>query len=249
VGLRFGRITGDWAVLVTASAAPGRHQPGLLGALMSPSAGWDPASGEHADRVSDDDAVVLADSLRQPERFGHLYGRHFPAVYAYIASRLGPDEADDLTAETFVAAFRRRASFDPARGSVRPWLFGVATRLVAQHRRAEARRYRALARIPEDPDPGGHEDRVAARVSAQAHREPLLRAVADLSDGDRDVLLLVALGGLSYEEVAAALSIPPGTVASRLSRARRKIRGVLGAPQSGQTDRPNRHGGSHARRR
>lgn len=236
-------------MLVTASARPGRQRARLLSALAGPPAGWDPPGGEGVGAVSSDDAAVLAESLGRPERFGHIYDRHFRNVYAYIASRLGPDAADDLAAETFIDAFRRRASFDPARGSVRPWLLGIATRLVAQHRRTEARRYRALARLPADPDPGGHEDRVAARVSAQAHRGPLLRAIAELSDDDRDVLLLVALGGLSYEEVAAALSIPPGTVASRLSRARRKVRGVLGTPQPSQTDRPNGHGGSHARRR
>lgn len=226
-------------------AQPGRQQAGLLGALVSPLAGSDPV-GEKACPVSDD-AAVLAESLQQPERFGLIYDRHFSGIYRYIASRVGSDEADDLTAETFIDAFRRRASFDPGRGGVRPWLFGIATRLVAQYRRAEARRYRALARAPAEPDPGGHDDRVAARVSAQARRKPLMRALAGLSNDDRDVLLLIALGGLSYEEVAAALSIPPGTVASRLSRARRKVRGVLGTPQTSQTDRPNVHGVSHAR--
>jgi RNA polymerase sigma-70 factor (ECF subfamily) len=152
---------------VTACGQPGYQQAGLLGALVSPAAGSGPPCGERADPVSDD-AAVLAGSLRQPERFSHIYDRHFPGIYRYIESRLGPDEAGDLTAETFIDAFRRRASFDPARGPVRPWLFGVATRLVAQHRRAEARRYRALARTPAEPDPGGHADRVAARVSAQA---------------------------------------------------------------------------------
>jgi RNA polymerase sigma factor (sigma-70 family) len=249
-----GRITCGWTALVSGPAQPGWQQAGLagspdalgaLGALVSPPAGPGAPGGEQADPVSDD-TTVLAESLRQPERFGRIYDLHFPGIYGYIASRLGPDDADDLTAETFIDAFRRRASFDPARGSVRPWLFGIATRLVAQHRRAEARRYRALARTPAEPDPGGHDDRVAARVSAQARRGPLLRALAGLSDEDRDVLLLIALGGLSYEEVAAALSIPAGTVASRLSRARRKVRGVLDAPQTGQIGRPDGHGASHA---
>jgi RNA polymerase sigma factor (sigma-70 family) len=246
-----GRITCGWTALVSGPAQPGWQRAGLadalgaLGALVSPAAGPGAPGGEQADPVSDD-TTVLAESLRQPERFGRIYDLHFPGIYGYIASRLGPDDADDLTAETFIDAFRRRASFDPARGSVRPWLFGIATRLVAQHRRAEARRYRALARTPAEPDPGGHDDRVAARVSAQARRGPLLRALAGLSDEDRDVLLLIALGGLSYEEVAAALSIPAGTVASRLSRARRKVRGVLDAPQTGQIGRPNGHGASHA---
>src|ERR1700733_14133583 len=243
-----GRITCGWTVLVSGPTRPGWQETGLLGALgalVSSPAGPGAPGGEQADPVSDD-AAVLAESLRQPERFGHIYDLHFAGIYGYIASRLGPDDADDLTAETFIDAFRRRASFDPARGAVRPWLFGIATRLVAQHRRAEARRYRALARTPLEPDPGGHDERVAARVSAQARREPLLRALAGLSDDDRDVLLLIALGGLSYEEVATALSIPPGTVASRLSRARRKVRGVLDAPQTGRTGRPNGHGASHA---
>ena len=230
---------------MTAFAQPGRQSAGLQGALANRPAGSGAPGGGQADPLSDD-AALLAVSLRQPDRFGHIYDRHFPGIYRYIASRVGPDEADDLTAETFIDAFRRRESFDPARGDVRPWLFGIATRLVAQHRRAEARRYRALARTPAEPDPGGHDDRVAALVSAQARREPLLRALAGLSNEDRDVLLLIALGGLSYEEVAAALSIPPGTVASRLSRARRKVRSVLDPPQTSQTDRPNGHGASHA---
>ena len=230
---------------MTAYAPAGGQQAGLLGALVSAPAGSGPPEGEQADPVSDD--AVLAESLRQPERFGQIYDRHFPGIYRYIASRLGAGEADDLTAETFIDAFRRRASFDPSRGAVRAWLFGIATRLVAQHRRAEARRYRALARTPAEPDPGGHDERVAARVSAQARRKPLMRALAGLSDDDRDVLLLIALGGLSYQEVAAALSIPPGTVASRLNRARRKVRDVLGAPPTSQIDRPDGHGASHAR--
>jgi RNA polymerase sigma-70 factor (ECF subfamily) len=245
VGCLFGRITCDWTILVTAYAQPGGWPTGLLGALVSSPAGSGPP-GELARPLSDD-AAVLASSLPRPERFGLIYERHFDGIYRYIASRLGPDDADDLTAETFIDAFRRRASFDPARGSVRPWLFGIATRLVAQYRRAEARRYRALARAPAEPGPGGHDERVAARVSAQAHRGPLMRALAGLSDGDRDVLLLIALGGLSYEEVAAALSIPLGTVASRLSRARRTVRDALGTPQDSHTDRPNGQGASHAR--
>jgi RNA polymerase sigma factor (sigma-70 family) len=240
-----GRLASDWTSFVTACARPGRLRSGFLGALASPRADSGPAGGERADSAGDD-VAVLAESLSQPEWFGRIYDRHFPDIYRYIASRLGPDDADDLAAETFIDAFRRRASFDSSRGGVRQWLFGIATRLVAQHRRAEARRYRALARTPPEPDPGGYDDWVVARVSAQA-RQPLLRALAGLSDDDRDVLLLIALGGLSYEEVAAALSIPPGTVASRLNRARRKVRGVLGAPQASQADQPDGQGASHAR--
>jgi RNA polymerase sigma factor (sigma-70 family) len=147
-----------------------------------------------------------------------------------VAGRLGPDVADDLAAETFLVAFRRRERFDPARGAVRSWLYGIATNLVGQHRRAEARRYRALAKVAEVPPAASESEgeRIAQRVSARTLRRPLMLALAGLPAGDRDLLLLVSLGGLSYEEVALALSIAPGTVGSRLNRARRKVSAALG---------------------
>jgi RNA polymerase sigma-70 factor (ECF subfamily) len=74
----------------------------------------------------------------------------------------------------------------------------------------------------------GHDDRVAAQVSAQGLRPDLAAAIAKLNKGDRDVLLLVALAGLGHDEIAAALEIPYGTVGSRLNRARKKLRAALG---------------------
>jgi RNA polymerase sigma-70 factor (ECF subfamily) len=188
------------------------------------------ATGSSPGRGTDEQ--VLAMSLHQPEVFGELYARHFAAVYRYVAGRLGPDAADDLAAETFLAAFRRRHRFDPARGAVKPWLFGMATNLVARQRRAESRWYTALARAGSDPlvAPAARpsdEDLVADRVAASQARPLLAAALARLPDRDRDVLLLVAVGGLSYAEVAFALGIPEGTVGSRLSRARRKIIAAL----------------------
>jgi RNA polymerase sigma factor (sigma-70 family) len=186
---------------------------------------------DRLDRGTDED--VLAESLRRPEAFGELYARHFASVYRYVAGRLGADAADDLAAETFLAAFRRRTRFDPARGAVRPWLYGIATNLVAQHHRSESRRYAALARAGADPfflagTAGSQEDRIADRVTAARARPALAAALSRLPDRDRDVLLLTAIGGLSYAEVAFALGIPEGTVGSRLSRARRKLTAALG---------------------
>jgi RNA polymerase sigma factor (sigma-70 family) len=179
------------------------------------------------------DEEMLAESLRRPDAFGELYARHFTAVYRYVAGRLGPDIADDLAADTFLAAFRRRATFDTSRGMVRPWLFGIATNLVARHHRAETRWYAALARAGADPlalagAAGCDEDLIADRVNASRVRPALTAALARLPDRDRDVLLLTAIGELSYAEVAFALGIPEGTVGSRLSRARRKIITALG---------------------
>ncbi|MER6513841.1 RNA polymerase sigma factor [Nonomuraea sp. NPDC001636] len=117
-------------------------------------------------------------------------------------------------------AFDRRDRFEPARGALRPWLLGIATNLVARHRHKEARRYRVLARLGPVPVVEGHENRVVTAATAQPY---LAVALASLNGGERDVLLLLALGQLSYLEIAQALGISLGTVGSRLSRARAKI--------------------------
>ena len=176
------------------------------------------------------DAGVLARSVLEPDRFAAIYDTYFTQIYAYVAGRLGRDVADDLAAETFLIAFRKRDRFDSQRGSVRPWLYGIATTLIAQHRRDETRRYRALARAGgHNPDSiESYEDRVAAAVTAERLDRKLAAALADLANRDRDVLLLVAIAGMSHQEVALALGIPYGTVGSRLSRVRRKLRKALG---------------------
>jgi RNA polymerase sigma factor (sigma-70 family) len=179
--------------------------------------------------VAVDDAEIIEGSWREPERFAELFDRHAAHIHRYVARRLGGQAAGDLVAETFLAAFGKRRRYDLDRRDARPWLYGIATNLVGQHRRDEVRRYRILLAVPPEPAEACPADRVAAHVSAQALRRPLAAAVADLSAGDRDVLLLVAWEQLSYEEVAAALRIPVGTVRSRLNRARKKIRAVLGA--------------------
>jgi RNA polymerase sigma factor (sigma-70 family) len=174
------------------------------------------------------DAAVIEKSWHEPEVFAEIFHRYFEEIHRYVARRLGKDAADDIAAETFLAAFRRRKKFDPARGTVRPWLYGIATNLVGLHRRAERRFFRALARTPTDQVTDGHEERVATQVTAEDVGRELAAALSRLSAGDRDVLLLVALADLSYDEVALALGLKYGTVASRLHRARKKIREALG---------------------
>jgi RNA polymerase sigma-70 factor (ECF subfamily) len=174
------------------------------------------------------DAVVIEASLRDTERFAVLYDRYAAQIYRYAYRRIGPELAEDVVAETFLAAFRQRGRYDLARPDARPWLFGIVTKEIARRRRAEEARYRALAKAggPEAVD--GFADRVAAAVSAQAVRGPLAKALARLSPADRDVLLLVAWSDFSYEEVAETLRIKVGTVRSRLHRARRQIRDAFG---------------------
>ncbi len=169
-----------------------------------------------------------------PADFAGVYERFFADVHRYIAGRLGRDVADDIAADTFVIALRKHGSFDARRGPVRAWLFGIATNLVAQHRRAEQRRYCALGRVRAEEPASGPEDRVVSWVAAEGMRPLLAGALARLSREERDVLLLVALADLSHEEISRALGIPYGTVGSRLNRARTKIRAALG--QEGQID-------------
>lgn len=167
-------------------------------------------------------------TLADEARFEAAFEAHFSEIHAYVAQRVGPDHAEDIVAETFLTAFRKRAQYDPSRAGVRAWLYGIATNLVGKHRRLEARTLRALARCAPDTDAPGHEETVAVRVSAQSLRPELAAALAGLDRRDRDVLLLVALAGLSHDEIATALGIPYGTVCSRLNRARRKLRALLG---------------------
>ncbi|GAA2850243.1 RNA polymerase sigma factor [Nonomuraea rubra] len=186
------------------------------------------------------DAELLEASYRRPDRFGEIYDRYFAEIHAYLGRRLDRQTADDLASEVFLTAFRKRRTFDRERGEVRPWLYGIATNLIALHRRTETRKLAALRRssAAEERPEHGHEERVISRVDAGNEQARLAAELEALPDGDRDVLLLSALGGLSHDEVATALGIPYGTVGSRLSRVRRKLRAALGGanPLSGGTD-------------
>ena len=136
--------------------------------------------------------------------------------------------ADDLAAEVFTIAFAQRQRYDLARECARPWLYGIATNLAGTYRRQEQRRYRALARADAQAVAPSDEDLITERVSAAAAGQALAAALAGLGSGDRDVLLLVAIAGLDNQEVAQSLGIPYGTVRSRLSRARARLRESLG---------------------
>ncbi|MFC9974516.1 RNA polymerase sigma factor [Spirillospora sp. NPDC127200] len=165
---------------------------------------------------------------RPAERFEEVVDAYYAEIHRYAAKRLGPDAADDVAAQTFLEAFRQRRRYDPERAGVRTWLYGITSKVVSRHRRAEVRALRARARLGPGRGAEEHTDRVDARVSAQGLRGELAGAIAALPRGQRDVLLLVALADLSHEEVAAALGISYGTVGSRLNRARTTLRKALG---------------------
>jgi RNA polymerase sigma factor (sigma-70 family) len=181
-----------------------------------------------SDTSADDDASVIGRSRREPEAFAEVFRRYAPDIKRYVTRRLGADAAEDVVAETFLAAFRQRGDYDLSRPNARPWLYGIATNLVRRHVRTEVRHLRLLERTGTDPVTAPFTERSDERVSAQATWTALAGALAALPKGHRDALLLVAWGDLSYPEAAQALGVRLGTVRSRINRARRRLRENLG---------------------
>ncbi len=177
------------------------------------------------------DAGVIAQSIDRPAAFGTIFDRHATVVHRYLVRRLGPEEAETITGEVFRIAFERRATFDPARSgagnetSARPWLYGIATNLVAKHRRREIRRVHAVARLAADRSaPLDLADDVSAGVDAAQRWRLVAEALARLPQLELDVLVLHAWEQLDYADIASSLDVPVGTVRSRLHRARRHLR-------------------------
>jgi RNA polymerase sigma-70 factor (ECF subfamily) len=167
------------------------------------------------------DAEVIARSVGEPAAFRPVFDRHFADVHRYLRHRGGLQLADDLAAETFVRAFAARARFRPREdGSARAWLFTIATNLLHDEARRGRRSQHALGRL--------------AAETAAAHDEPLrdrdpalAAALGALRAEDREVVLLLAWGELSYEEIARVTGVRVGTVRSRLSRARARLQDAL----------------------
>lgn len=174
------------------------------------------------------DSSLIAASLTNGEVFAELFDRHFDAISAFMRRRMNQSIADELTAETFLIAYRNRGQFDTARNSAKPWLFGIATNLIRHDRRSEARRLRAFSRLDRGQEPD-FTDVAHSRSDAEAMRASLAEAIRSLSNDEANVLLLFAWADLSYDEIAEALEIPIGTVRSRLARARKNIQGLIAA--------------------
>jgi RNA polymerase sigma factor (sigma-70 family) len=163
------------------------------------------------------DAELIESSLVDASAFAGVFDRHFRAIFRFLEGRVGVQLAEDLASETFVVAFRRRRSYDLSREDARPWLYGIATNLVREHRRAEERHLRALARMTE-----------SAPGQTPEHLDPgLSAALLELSHEERSLILLLAWADLTYEQLAHALEVPVGTVRSRVSRVRSKLSALL----------------------
>lgn len=174
------------------------------------------------------DGEVIGASLGEPERFAEIFHRHWDEIHRYIVRRLGSENAEDVAAETFTVAFRNRRRYDRARLDCRPWLYGIATNLIRQHRKMERRRTQMLSRTDAAWFTESFDQRSDERVTAQRLVPQIASALARLSPAERDLLLLIAWADLTYEEAAQALGVPLGTVSSRLHRMRKKFRRTFG---------------------
>lgn len=154
------------------------------------------------------------------ERFELLYRELYEPISGYVLRRVrNPEDAAEAIAETFVTLWRRLDSC-PADGEVRPWLYGVARKVLANQRRGERRRSALAERLvaeverPELPAAPPSDNRIA-------------RAFATLGGADREVLALLAWEGLTREELAVALGVSRAVVRLRLHRARRRFEAAL----------------------
>lgn len=190
---------------------------------------WRAAERAPAGRASapDDDNTVIRHSVSDPELFAVLVRRHAPAINRYVTRRLGADAAEDVAAETFLVAFRQRASYVGDGRDCLPWLYGIATRLCHRHWRTEIRQLRLLARTGVDPVTEPFSDLVDAQVAATAVKPRLADALSRLPKSQRDALLLHVWADLTYDQIARSTGVQLGTVQSRISRARGRLREQL----------------------
>ena len=157
--------------------------------------------------------------------FAEAFEAEFPALHRYLRRRVGADLADELAAETFATAYAHWQRYDAHR-PVRPWLYGIAANLLRHHWRSERRQLRAYARTGIDVALEDLDDSVA-RADAGSRRRRLAALLADLRQDEKEILLLHAWAELTDAEIAEALSIPVGTVKSRLHRLRAQLRNRL----------------------
>ena len=157
--------------------------------------------------------------------------RHQTPVFRYLTSRVGRASSEDLLADVFETAFRARQRYDTCYDDALPWLLGIATNVIHRHLRSETRRSSMVRRVTQlhgrNQEPSEAVDSVVTSAERNDELHQVRNALETLDDKHREVLMLFAGLGFSYEDIARALGIRVGTVRSRLSRARRNLRELL----------------------
>ncbi|SRR6266508_2014737 len=171
----------------------------------------------------DDAALWAGVQSGDAEAFGLLFERYGKVIYAYCFRRTADaDRAADLMSVTFLEAWRRREVALHG-DKVLPWLFGVATNVLRNERRARRRYQAALDRLPAALDEQDFAEEATDRLDGERQMRKALQLFKRLPRGERDVFVLVAWQGLSPEDAADALGISAGAARTRLSRARKRL--------------------------
>lgn len=164
----------------------------------------------------------------QSDPFVAVYTQHLPAVSRYLARRVDRADVDDLAADVFAIAWRKRASVTP--GEELPWLYRIAAYQVANHRRRLAARASVLGLLTVPDSAPSAESLVTADAE-------LARAWAAIGPRDREVLALVVLDDLSVGDAAVALGVSANAVSIRLHRAKKALAAALDEPGSTSSER------------
>ncbi|MEO3750830.1 RNA polymerase sigma factor [Streptomyces sp. B6B3] len=160
-----------------------------------------------------------------PEAFRELFAAHAQLVYGYAARATGDLAlAEDVVSLTFLEAWRLRERLNDAWDSPRPWLMGIAVNVLRNTSRARRRYARAMARLPPRPPVPDLADEVVDRAADAERLAAARRALGRLRPAHREVFMLCVWSGLGYAEAAAVLGVRVGTVRSRLSRTRDRLR-------------------------
>ncbi|HVM13866.1 MAG TPA: sigma-70 family RNA polymerase sigma factor [Egibacteraceae bacterium] len=172
------------------------------------------------------DQELVAQLARDADALEEFYRRHVDKVVGFASRRMAtPDEVADLAAGVFLAVIDASDRYDPGRGEPVSWLLGIAANQVAAQRRRHARDRRLQERLCGrrllDAD---DYERLEARIDAERAARRLYAALQDLPEGEREVMDLVGVEGLTPAAAASALGISPASARMRLARARRKLR-------------------------
>ncbi|GGZ46312.1 RNA polymerase sigma factor [Streptomyces subrutilus] len=160
-----------------------------------------------------------------PEAFRELFRDHAPLVHRH-AVRVTGDRAlaEDIVSLTYLEAWRLRDRLLDHEAGPRPWLMGIAVNVLRNTTRAARRHQAALGRLPARDTVPDFADELVGRMADADQLAAAHRALKKLRRTEREVFTLCVWSGLGYAEAAAALGVPVGTVRSRLSRARARLR-------------------------
>ncbi|HUG16900.1 MAG TPA: sigma-70 family RNA polymerase sigma factor [Thermomicrobiales bacterium] len=179
--------------------------------------------------ASDCDVDLVVAALADRRCFWLLYDRYLDRLYGYARSRLGSAaDADDVVADTMLAAFEHLEHFDPARGAFSTWIFTIARRKVIDHGRYHRRLRRLAARQQALAAPVSEDDSYEC-VARNEQDEAVRRTVRRLPPADRDVVALRYSAELSTDEIARVLDVSPAAARQRLTRARQRLKQMLEA--------------------